>query len=497
MAKNSKKPDERPRDRGVFERPTGSGIWWVRYTDENRRLHREKVGTKALALKVYRKRKTEIAERRFFPERIRKREILLSEAIEDYLKRVKGRARSYVNVKRNARYWKDALGTKIVRQITPGDIQRYCARRLADGMAAASVNRELTFLRAVFYMVQGDGEIDVVPFGKGAGKVKLYKENNRRVRYLADDEEAALREKIPDTDWPKVAVALYTGLRQGNQFQLRWDDVNFETGTIRARQSKSGEDYHVPMNDELRRILRELPSRMRSPWVFPSDTEETALDARNFVHRTFAPALEEAEITDLHWHDLRHTFASRLVMKGVDLTTVQELMGHKTPAMTSRYAHLSPAHRLDAVQKLNPPETGNRPTDTTTDTDAAASRAAVNGASQVTDLPTQKSEPSGTRTQDPLLKRRFTHFPLGFIGVRSRSFHAPFRIRRIHQRLPKCPFVRPFGYSLATVAPDRKRSAATPARRETPVTGGRTRHKDFSRPARPAAACRTSGTETD
>lgn len=398
--------EKRSRERGVFERPKGSGVWWVRYTDENRILHREKVGTKALAQKVYRKRKTEVAERRFFPERIRKREILLRDAIDDYLKRVKGRARSYVNVERNARYWKEALGKKAMRQITPGDIQRYAARRLEDGMAAASVNRELTFLRAVFYMVQGDGEIETVPFGKGAGKVKLYKENNRRVRYLTDEEESALRQKMPAAEWPKVAVALHTGLRQANQFQLRWEDVNFDTGTLTARQSKSGEDYHVPMNDEVRRILRELPSRMRSPWVFPSTTDETALDAKNFIHRVFTPALEAAEIENFHWHDLRHTFASRLVMRGVDLTTVQELMGHKTPAMTSRYAHLSPAHRLAAVQKLNPPSVSVSPTGTSTGTEAAAATSAAGATRQVTDLPRQKSEPSGTRTQDPLLKRQ-------------------------------------------------------------------------------------------
>jgi Phage integrase family len=93
--------------------------------------------------------------------------------------------------------------------------------------------------------------------------------------------------------------------------------------------------------------------------VFPSETGETPLDAQNFVNRVFLPALRRAKIGDFHWHDLRHTLASRLVMAGVDLRTVQELLGHKTLVMTLRYAHLSPEHQLEAVQRLNRPNSGD------------------------------------------------------------------------------------------------------------------------------------------
>jgi len=110
------------------------------------------------------------------------------------------------------------------------------------------------------------------------------------------------------------------------------------------------------MNDTVRAILGGLSSRLRSPWVFPSDTGRTPLDAENFINRVFRPALESARIENFRWHDLRHTFASRLAMAGVDLNTIRELLGHKTLAMTLRYAHLSPAHQLDAVQRLNRPE---------------------------------------------------------------------------------------------------------------------------------------------
>ena len=114
----------------------------------------------------------------------------------------------------------------------------------------------------------------------------------------------------------------------------------------------------MPMTDELRSILRSLPSRMRSKWVLPSETGETPLDAKTFMHRNFVPAVERARISNFRWHDLPHTFAARLVTVGVDLPSVQESMGHKTIQMTQRYAHLSPAHRLAAVQQLNPRNAG-------------------------------------------------------------------------------------------------------------------------------------------
>ena len=192
---------------------------------------------------------------------------------------------------------------------------------------------------------------------------------------------------------------LHTGLRQSEQFHLQWEHVDFTTGILTVPRSKHGEARRVPMNDTVREILRTRPSRLKSPWVFPSEAGDTPIDARNYVRRTFLPALKTAEIQGLRWHDLRHTFASRLVMAGADLRTVQELMGHKTIAMTLRYSHLSPAHQLDAVQRLN-----RKPTDTTIDTSTEAAKVAVGAGAEVLEFPREESGPPETRTRDPLIK---------------------------------------------------------------------------------------------
>jgi integrase len=163
-----------------------------------------------------------------------------------------------------------------LREITPGHVERYAARRRAEGLADASVNRELTFLRCVFNVAIADEKTDANPVLRKC----FVKENNQRVRYLTAEEEPRLREEMGEDEWSKVVVAMNTGLRQGNQFHLRWTEVNFDTGMITVKRSKSGESYHVPMNDEVRAILRALPSRLRSEWVFPTIAAPLVLQLR-------------------------------------------------------------------------------------------------------------------------------------------------------------------------------------------------------------------------
>ena len=130
----------------------------------------------------------------------------------------------------------------------------------------------------------------------------------------------------------------------GALLQLRWDDLNFEAKTIRLRRetAKGDKIAYIPMNSTVRTILKEWETYRRKgepgEYLFVGPTGEPMQDVRS----SWRNLLRVAGIENFRWHDMRHDFASRLVMAGVDLNTVRELLGHADLKMTLRYAHLAP-----------------------------------------------------------------------------------------------------------------------------------------------------------
>jgi integrase len=182
--------------------------------------------------------------------------------------------------------------------------------------------------------------------------VRQRKENNARVRFLTAEEETKLREQVAQKfphHLPELELAINTGLRKSEQYALRWADINFEQRVLTVVRSKHGGARHVPLNDAAVAALLTAKSLSNDKSaVFLNCYGERLASPREW----FEPCLKAAGIESFTWHCLRHTFASRLVMKGEGLRTVQELMGPKTIQMTVRYAHLAPSHQLAAVQRL-------------------------------------------------------------------------------------------------------------------------------------------------
>jgi len=222
-------------------------------------------------------------------------------------------------------------------------VETYKSER-AEQVAPGTVNRELALLKCMFNRAIEWGKADSNP----VKKVKLFKENNKRDRYLPCEEISTLISHSSPRLRGVVLFAINTGIRKGEIQNLLWQVIHFEQGYINIRDSKSGEGRKVPMNQTVRGVLISIPKHSQSQFVFCG---EDGLPY-NF-RKSFETATLRAKITNFRFHDLRHTFASHLVMSGVDLNTVRELLGHKTLDMTLRYSHLSPDHKGRAVELLS------------------------------------------------------------------------------------------------------------------------------------------------
>jgi integrase len=260
-------------------------------------------------------------------------------------------------------------------------IEQWRIERKAKGNSNATINRQVTNLksclsRAVEWEVIEKHELH---------KVKQLPEDNSKVRYLSKPEEQALRSTMRERDArikqeresgnkhradrnnellpcllaktfanhlePIVLLAMNTGMRRGEILSLCWEDVNFDTKTLTVQfaNAKSGKTRHIPLNGEAYRTLQNWQRDTGSSGiVFKGATGKAMTD----IGKGWDNLLAEAGITNFRFHDLRHHFASKLVMASVDLNTLRELLGHGDLAMTLRYAHLAPEHKAAAVNLI-------------------------------------------------------------------------------------------------------------------------------------------------
>jgi integrase len=371
----AEKPHRNPR--GLFEEVPGSGVWTIRYADATGHIRREKAGTKGMALKLYQKRKTEALQGRKLPETLRRREILLSELLADAAEYVaqKYRGQRLGADKKDYRYaaLKEVLGNHPVESVTPQEIERALSRLAADRKwKPASFNRHKAFLSLAYRLGVKGEKVQSNPIRL----VQRRREPDGRIRWLSADEETKLRPVI-QTDYPSELaafdLALHTGMRRSEQYGLTWDCVDFERRQITILRSKHGGIRYIPLDNSAIDALLALRARSTGsgPVMVSAESGHGYLAGHPLKtpREWFDAACRKAGVVNFTWHCLRHTFASRLVMARVGLRTVQELMGHKTIAMTCRYAHLAPQHQLDAVRKLDGwGQKSSSATDTKTDT---------------------------------------------------------------------------------------------------------------------------------
>jgi len=351
------------KDRGILQRKGREG-WWVRlYVNGRERWFR--CDTKSQAKALYGRLKADIREETFFPEKFAPRKNI---TLRGWILRCLDGStnRGIENERRYGRRWSLLLGQRLLGQISTEDLRQVQSKMNARrskvqarqkekvrAWSNGTINRHFSFLRHIFSLAVKDGKLARNP----VSGIKFLPEE-RRTRFLTDVELTQLENAMPVPDWKLVAFAIETGLRREEQFRLRWDQVDLESGIVTIPLPKGGKTRHVPLSHGAQAILRSLDSFMRSPWVFPSPKNPLySSNPQSFVNHVFSPALAKAGIQGACWHTLRHTAASRRVMAGVDLVSVKEILGHRDIQTTLRYAHLSPGHLRDAVNRGSLPGT--------------------------------------------------------------------------------------------------------------------------------------------
>ncbi|OGP12977.1 MAG: hypothetical protein A2052_03700 [Deltaproteobacteria bacterium GWA2_54_12] len=381
------------RAKGLYKR---GRIWWIAYAGPVGRIIRESSGKTnsrdAEVLLVQRKKEVQEGKDPSAEKVVGNH--TFKELAEHYKKWGDGRQRGFVTKKYHIEHLTGVFGNVPLKSFTTMLVEEWQTREMVL-RKPATVNRRLAtlkhmFTKAVEWVWTTEESL------KRVRRVKLLAENNRRLRYLSPVESQALLDvctKYASYDLshlrPIVTTAINTGMRKEEILSLEWDrHIDLRNGLICLDKTKNGERREISINQTVIGALRGIVRRIGSPYVFVDQQGRRYKD----VKRSFTTACSKAEwercsscnyergkgqgvtpgacpqcgsemkrlkgIKDFHFHDLRHTFASQLVMAGVDITTVKELLGHKTLTMTLRYAHLSPKHKAQAVDLLDRVMTG-------------------------------------------------------------------------------------------------------------------------------------------
>ena len=342
-------PRAKERD-GVFQRKDRSG-WWVSYVDASGKRKKEKVTafTRTQAMTALSQIKT----------RIERDSILgVKSASEittaDLLKRFKAyqkahlRPTTFVRLDGILKTLKEALPVQ-AKEITRRTVADYILER-SEKVSAGTVAKEFSTLRHALQLAV-EWELLTVNPAQGARLPKL---SEGRTRYLSPTEFKAALESAPDWMRGPMALAVFTGMRRGEILGLRWKDVDLPNNRVYLTETKNGTLRVLTLNQLAVQVFKSLPLGEPAQLVFP---EVDAARLSVYTRRVFA----SVGIEDASFHSLRHTAASWLVMEGVDLYAVGRILGHKTPRMTQRYAHLSPGFMAAAVNKLDGVFAGSLP----------------------------------------------------------------------------------------------------------------------------------------
>lgn len=326
---------------GIYKR---GRVWWVDYFDQNRERTQESSHStnKRDAESLLNIRKSEIL-RGVFRRPVK---IAFGEFGKRYMEHAKVNKRSWLRDEQMLGHLERFFGSeRQLTEITSADIEGYKMHRRAS-VSGSTVNREMALLKRMFNLaIEWDLYLGLNPFRK----IKFFREFNTGFRVLNPEEEEKLLRNAASYIQDLVCFALNTGLRIGEIFSLCWQNVNLDKNILNVFAPKTQKIRAVPINANARKVLEYWALGKRNEFVFYNpETGKPFVDLK----AGFKLACKKAGITGVTWHTLRHTFASRLVSQGVDIVTVQQLLGHSTITVTMRYTHTNLDAKRAAVEKL-------------------------------------------------------------------------------------------------------------------------------------------------
>ena len=331
---------------------TKSKYWWISFTDGHGRMRRKstKTTSKKLAKDIEAAYRTAVAKEENLGI-IPQVDPTFRELCDKYWEMKACRLASR-GIESMLKQWKNHFGDIRVSKMRLSHVEQYF-----DAMekAPSSVNRHKGQFKAMFnWAVRFFDEDRVLTTNNPAKGLQKVPERSRW-RYLDRGEMQALLCELEKRHnqhiRPIVLTALYTGMRRGEILNLRWKDVDLKQGIIHVMESKTGRSRTIPITKDLRQIFPKMKSRFKGTYVFVT-TRKKGGKIKEFK-TAWGNALTRAGIDDFTFHDVRHTFASHLVMRGAGISTVASLLGHADVRMTQRYAHLAPGHRSREIERLD------------------------------------------------------------------------------------------------------------------------------------------------
>ena len=328
----------------VYKRTKGKS-WVIDYRDNGKRIQKAVPGadTKAEAIRVLRREISKVYRRRIGWEQDKQKMGFRDFAeiyLQDYAKTEKD---SWKTDEYRLRKMKDYFRDTKLRSITPLKIREFKAVRLKEGIAKTTTNREIALLKKMFNIAIEEGYLEDNP----VKKIKMFSEQDSiRDRVLLPEEEPRLYANLAEHAKPVCLLGQYAGLRSGEALNLEWRNVvlrGVRNSYIKVEKAKSKKARKIPINSILFDLLTKLrASRGNSKMVFPFKSIRTA----------FENACKRAEIEDFTFHDLRRTFGTRLLEKGMNIVTISKLYGHSSVLVTQRYLHPQDELSIEAVELL-------------------------------------------------------------------------------------------------------------------------------------------------